>query len=57
MIITTIKFRFHGKKIGHKLDPGTYEARILRSRFNRAGNLEMTLTEVRPTNTDKEKLS
>ena len=52
----SITFRFSGKKIGHKLAPGTYEALLLRTRFNRAGNLEMTLTEVRPAKAD-EKLS
>lgn len=49
-----IIFKFFGKKIGHKLAPGTYEARILRTRFNRAGNLEMTLTDVKPAETIKE---
>ncbi len=43
-----IVFKFFGKKIGHTLTPGTYEARILRTRFNRSGNLEMTLTDVKP---------
>jgi len=46
------------KKIGHKLDPnGTYEADILRSRFNRAGNLELVLTNIRKAKTNDEKLS
>ena len=46
-----ITFKFQGKKIGHKLIPGTYEARMLRTRLNRAGNLEMVLTEVTPAKT------
>ncbi len=46
------------KKIGHKLDPGsTYEADILRSRFNRAGNLEITVTNIRPSKSVDGKLS
>ena len=50
-----ITFTFSGKKIGHKLTPGTYTATLTKSRFNRAGNLEITLTEVKPT--DKKDLS
>jgi len=50
-----ITFSFFGKKIGHKLTPGTYTATLTKSRLNRAGNLEITLTEVKPT--DKKDLS
>ena len=39
-------FAFLGKKIGHKFPPGTYNARMLRTRINQAGNLEIVLTEV-----------
>jgi len=46
-----ITFTFSGKKIGHKLTPGTYTAIMSKSRFNRAGNLEITLTEVKPATT------
>jgi len=52
-----ITFRFIGKKIGHRLAPGTYEAQMLRTRFNKAGNLEMTLTDVRPAKNNEQKLS
>ena len=46
------------KKIGHKLDPTlVYEADILKSRFNRAGNLELTVTNIRPTATNDVKSS
>lgn len=49
MILVT--FTFSGKKIGHKLNPGTYTAVLTKSRFNKAGNLEITLTEVKPATT------
>ena len=47
--MTDIMFTFRDKKIGHKLSPGTYTARMVRTRINQRGNLEMTLTEVKPT--------
>lgn len=43
-----IVFTFQGKKVGHILPPGRYSASILKSRFNRAGNLELTLKDVSP---------
>jgi len=43
-----ITITFTGKKIGHTLSPGTFSARMLKTRFNRAGNLEMTLTNIEP---------
>ena len=36
------------KKIGHKLVPDKYTAKLLKSRFNQAGNLELTLANVEP---------
>ena len=54
---TLITFTFSGKKIGHKLTPGTYTATLTKSRFNKAGNLEITLTEVRPTDESNKILS
>lgn len=52
-----ITITFQGKKIGHKLAPGTYKARMLRTRFNRAGNLEIVLTDVAPADSKEQKLS
>ena len=46
--LTPIIFTFSGKKIGHKLSPGTHEAVLTKSRFNKADNLEITLTGVKP---------
>jgi len=47
-MFSPIIFKFLGKKVGHRLPPGRYSAVILRSRFNKAGNLEFTLTDVQP---------
>ena len=44
-----ITFKFSGKKIGHKLTPGTYIASLTKSRYNKAGNLEITLTDIKPS--------
>lgn len=41
------------KKIGHKYPPGVYNARILRSRINRAGNVELVLTDLQKVETEK----
>ena len=49
-----ITFKFEGKKIGHKLTPGTYTARMVRTRINQRGNVEMVLTEVKPLDTKEE---
>ena len=49
MVETThdFAFEFTGKKIGHKFQPAKYTARMLRTRINQAGNLEIVLTDVR----------
>lgn len=40
------------KKIGHKYPPGKYTADMLKSRINRAGNVEVTLTNIVPAKED-----
>jgi len=50
-----IIFKFWGKKVGHRLPPGKYSATILKSRINKAGNLEFTFGDVKPSPKDDTK--